>query len=98
MENNLYIRNMLKCDKEILQRVRTHDITVMELANYLLKNFTVMEITEELSMYLLRQGAGDKVSLTITQLVDNFKLTGFKMVEEDGEIKLQPESRGRKAL
>lgn len=98
MENNLYICRMLKCDKEILQRVRAHDITVAELANYLLKNHTVMEIAEELSMYLLKQSAGDKVSLTINQLVDNFKLTGFKMVEEDGEIRLIAENRGRKSL
>lgn len=89
---------MLKVDRDILTRVRSSSISVTELSQYLLSTFPVTEIAMELARYLLKQSAGEKVSVSVQQLADMFRITGFKMEEMDGEIRLVPENRGRKSL
>lgn len=89
---------MLKVDRDILTRVRSSSISITELSQYLLSTFPVTEIAMELARYILKQGAGEKVSVSVQQLADMFRITGFKMEEMDGEIRLVPENRGRKSL
>ena len=98
MDNSLYICPMLKVDRDILVRVRSSSISITELSQYLLSTFPVTEISMELARYILKQGAGEKVSVSVQQLADMFRITGFKMEEMDGEIRLVPENRGRKSL
>lgn len=89
---------MLKVDRDILTRVRSSNISVTELSQYLLSTVPVTDIAMELARYILKQGAGEKVSVSVQQLADMFRITGFKMEEMDGEIRLVPENRGRKSL
>lgn len=89
---------MLRVDRDILTRVRSSSISITELSQYLLSTFPVTEIAMELARYILKQGAGEKVSVSVQQLADMFRITGFKMEEMDGEIRLVPENRGRKSL
>ena len=89
---------MLKVDRDILTRVRSSSISVTELSQYLLSTVPVTDIAMELARYILKQGAGEKVSVSVQQLADMFRITGFKMEEMDGEIRLVPENRGRKSL
>ena len=85
---------MLKVDRDILVRVRSSSISITELSQYLLSTFPVTEISMELARYILKQGAGEKVSVSVQQLADMFRITGFKMEEMDGEYCVE-EKEGR---
>lgn len=84
---------MLIKDPTVIKDIKAGITQVPELANYLIRNFTIMEIARELAAYIIEDDQAKPISISDEDFRRHFRIIGKKL-DENGN--LVTETRGRK--
>lgn len=86
---------MLIKDNVVLKDVRAGITQVPELSRYILRTFTITEIVDELSKYIIADQTVKPISISKADFESHFRIIGQR-IDDDGNVTV--ETRGRKAV